>query len=164
MGKKLTYNELVAILGDTGLKLVRLEKAYNEYHANMAAEIVVLRKRVIETEKMNEKLNFLMEHNRTDFIVEKRKMPENATVSKFAIKYIQGKDLKAFEFTVKELVEFDTRMLVSEGVDILSFVRKDGTKIYYQLVRNTKVLTVITDIYNKKIAKVGGKKQNGTLV
>lgn len=164
MGKKLKYNELLAVLGDTGLKLVRLEKAYNEYRANTAAEIVVLRKRVIEVEKMNEKLNFLMEHNRTDFIVEKRKMPENATVSKFVIKYIQGKDLKAFEFTVKELVEFDTRMSVSEDVDILSFVRCDGTKIYYQLVRNTKVLTVITDIYNKKIAKVGGKKQNGTLV
>lgn len=164
MGKKLKYNELLAVLGDTGLKLVRLEKAYNEYRANTAAEIVVLRKRVIEVEKMNEKLNFLMEHNRTDFIVEKRKMPENATVSKFVIKYIQGKDLKAFEFTVKELVEFDTRMSVSEDVDILSFVRGDGTKIYYQLVRNTKVLTVITDIYNKKIAKVGGKKQNGTLV
>ena len=76
MGKKLTYNELVAILGDTGLKLVRLEKAYNEYHANMAAEIVVLRKRVIEAEKMNEKLNFLMEHNRTDFIVESAKCPK----------------------------------------------------------------------------------------
>lgn len=156
--KKLKYDELLKIMGETGMKLLALEKAYHQYRAETSAEIISLKKRVVEAEKMTDKLDFLMEHDRNEFVITQRKMPEGATVSKFSIKYIQGKELKAFEFTVKELVTFRSRSVVSNDVDILCFAREDGEKIYYQLARKTKVLTVITDIYNKKIAKTGGKK------
>lgn len=156
--KKLKYDELLKIMGETGMKLLTLEKAYHQYRAETSAEIMSLKRRVIEAEKMADKLNFLMEHDRNEFVITQRKMSEVATVSKFNIKYIQGRELKAFEFTVKELVTFCSRSSISDDVDILCFAREDGEKIYYQLARNTKVLTVITDIYNKKIAKTGGKK------
>ena len=58
--KKLKYDELLKIMGETGMKLLTLEKAYHQYRAEMSAEIMSLRKRVIEAEKMADKLNFLI--------------------------------------------------------------------------------------------------------